>query len=401
MIPAVQLVTQFLGAAAATFSAAGNILHTLQNRPQTEPASLEKQLAEAGESKEAFRKRAQISLGSAFDFVHNYNYAFVGHTRMGKSSLINALRGLKDTDKGAAPVGLVETHIPDGAAAYSWKFEHLKLFDMEGAGIPRNPSATYYHDKCLGAFDALVLVTDTITEGDVAVCKSALEFQQPVLVVRSRCDDVLKSRCRQDPVACPTMAAAAEELRRVFSDNVNSTLHAAGVGDHVPSTNIFLLSSHFLLDSLVPSGQQNVYMRPVPIVIREKRKWWKPWQPGKTVVRQGLDESLAAGLDEQRFIQAVLVAPQVRATQAGMTPNQIRAMERAGRANGSPIVGPATVVIGEEGLLDEPATEQGRALQATAQAGIRNTLTVAPSAESLQEVARQGTQLVRSLSDVR
>src|SRR6185436_4063074 len=64
-----------------------------------------------------------------------YHFAVAGYTGTGKSSLINALRGCKDTGKGAAKVGVVETTMdikryPDKSSI----FKKFVWYDIPGAG---------------------------------------------------------------------------------------------------------------------------------------------------------------------------------------------------------------------------------------------------------------------------
>ena len=59
-----------------------------------------------GQNRDRLIKEAQQQMG--MDAVHDYNFIFCGPTKVGKSTLINAIRGVKPNDKDAAQVGISE-----------------------------------------------------------------------------------------------------------------------------------------------------------------------------------------------------------------------------------------------------------------------------------------------------
>lgn len=95
------------------------------------------------ENMEETLRKAKQDLG--LDTANCYNFAFVGQTKTGKSSLINAIRGIEDTHPDAAKVGITETtHL---TAPYSFpddKFKHVKIYDIPGAGTLTHNSDSYY-----------------------------------------------------------------------------------------------------------------------------------------------------------------------------------------------------------------------------------------------------------------
>ena len=79
------------------------------------------------------------------DTENCFNFAFVGHTKTGKSSLINALRGIPDNHSDAAKVGVTET--THEIAPYSFTdpgFEHVKIYDIPGAGTLTHNANSYF-----------------------------------------------------------------------------------------------------------------------------------------------------------------------------------------------------------------------------------------------------------------
>ncbi|EPS92829.1 hypothetical protein FOMPIDRAFT_1137263 [Fomitopsis schrenkii] len=105
----------------------------------------------------------------------------------GKSSLINALRGLRNKDEGAAPTGVVETtsevmRYPDPSTdmPYVW-------YDVPGAGTLSIPDWQYFTDQGLYIFNCIVVVFDSrFTETDIAILRNCARFQIPSFIVRSK-----------------------------------------------------------------------------------------------------------------------------------------------------------------------------------------------------------------------
>lgn len=67
-----------------------------------------------------------------------------GHAKVGKSSFINAIRGMGPTDPGAAAVGVTEvTHVVrryEGGPM----FPHANFFDIPGSGTLQHPTENYF-----------------------------------------------------------------------------------------------------------------------------------------------------------------------------------------------------------------------------------------------------------------
>ena len=88
-----------------------------------------------------------------------------GSSGSGKSSLINAIRGLENGSPEAAPTGIVETTIaitryPDPRSELS--FKRLVWFDCPGAGTLEIPGWQYFNQQGLFIFDIIILVYDSV-----------------------------------------------------------------------------------------------------------------------------------------------------------------------------------------------------------------------------------------------
>uniref|UniRef100_A0A914Q2S7 IRG-type G domain-containing protein n=1 Tax=Panagrolaimus davidi TaxID=227884 RepID=A0A914Q2S7_9BILA len=133
---------------------------------------------------------AEAAEKNGVDNVNFVNFAFVGHTNNGKSSLINAIRGLSKDDKGAAKVDILEcTPTIKFYTCPNGKMPNVRFYDVPGSGSMTHQAANYYGDKALCGFDCLViLVQQTLGEEEVKFAKAALDYNQKVVFVRSKCD---------------------------------------------------------------------------------------------------------------------------------------------------------------------------------------------------------------------
>jgi hypothetical protein len=93
------------------------------------------------------------------------HFAICGSSGSGKSSLINAFRGLKNNSRQAAPTGVVET--TKTITRYSdprkeLPYSRLVWFDCPGAGTLEIPGWQYFNEQGLFIFDIIVLVYDSV-----------------------------------------------------------------------------------------------------------------------------------------------------------------------------------------------------------------------------------------------
>ncbi|KAK0462469.1 interferon-inducible GTPase-domain-containing protein [Desarmillaria tabescens] len=129
------------------------------------------------ENKRRFYKEGKIHL------------AITGSSGSGKSSLVNAVRGLWDDDEGAASTDVVETTSvvtpypdPDPANPFIW-------FDVPGAGTLACPDWTYFNDQGLYIFDAIIILfNDCFTATDLAVLQNCARYMIPAYIVRTKSD---------------------------------------------------------------------------------------------------------------------------------------------------------------------------------------------------------------------
>ena len=109
--------------------------------------------------------------------THARNIAVVGESGVGKSALLNAVRGLWPEDPGAAAVGVDETT----AVVQGYVDPHhpqVKWFDVPGANTPNISGWLYFMNQSLYIFDVLVILFSdrfTQTVGTLLVISRRIE----------------------------------------------------------------------------------------------------------------------------------------------------------------------------------------------------------------------------------
>jgi len=155
-----------------------------------------------------------------------YNIAIVGASGEGKSSLVNGLMGVDDSADNAIQVGEVET-TSDIKSYCHPHLETVVLWDLPGGGTERHPGETYFKDKMLFAFDAVIIVTSTtFTQIDIDIAKRAASAKVPVFFVRNKSDqDIISKQCKKPKM---TWEQAAMELHKKVHKDIRMQSREAG-----------------------------------------------------------------------------------------------------------------------------------------------------------------------------
>lgn len=211
----------------------------LFQKPRLPPPAVATPPPQSGKTKEEMIKEARTKYG--IDVVNCYNFAIVGQAGSGKSSLVNSFRGLRPGSPNAAKVGEVECTTNPTAYVHPEQ-PHIVFWDLPGGGTQNHPSETYFDDKCLYAFDCLMVVTNQrFTQIDLDIASLAKQWGVPVFFVRSKSDMDLESKFWNKGLS---KEAAIQELISEVGKNIRQQLQTVGMADR----SIYIVSSRALVD---------------------------------------------------------------------------------------------------------------------------------------------------------
>ncbi len=124
------------------------------------------------------------------------NIAITGESGSGKSTFVNAFRGVDNRDEGAAPTGLVETTME--VTPYSHpNYPNVTLWDLPGIGTTKFPADKYLQHVGFEKFDFFIIISDTrFRENDVKLAKEIQKMRKKFYFVRSKIDHNLRDEQR-------------------------------------------------------------------------------------------------------------------------------------------------------------------------------------------------------------
>lgn len=126
-----------------------------------------------------------------------FHFAVAGISGSGKSSLVNAFRGLRVDEAGAAAVGVTETTLQTTRYQDQNPENRLVWYDVPGAGTLKCRDWQYFNDQGLYVFDCIVVLFDNrFTMTDIAILTNAKRFKIPTYIVRSKADQHIRNIMR-------------------------------------------------------------------------------------------------------------------------------------------------------------------------------------------------------------
>ncbi|KAI4833177.1 hypothetical protein KUCAC02_016091 [Chaenocephalus aceratus] len=197
------------------------------------------------------------------------NIAITGESGSGKSTFVNAFRGLdkKDRSAAAAPTGIVETTMEVKPYPHP-KYPNVTLWDLPGIGTTKFPADEYLKHAGFERFDFFIIIlADRFRENDVKLAKEIQRIEKKFYFVRSKMDNSMRDEETTQP--------DFNEEKSLAEIRVDCVQGLENQGMRSPQ--VFLVSSHhphlydfhLLMETLereLPAHKRDALLLAIPIV---------------------------------------------------------------------------------------------------------------------------------------
>ncbi|XP_025718495.1 interferon-gamma-inducible GTPase 10-like [Callorhinus ursinus] len=165
--------------------------------------------------------------------------AVIGESGTGKSSFINALRGLSYEEEGSASVGVVETTMKKTPYQHP-KYPNVTFWDLPGTGTPNFHPHEYLEMVEFATYDFFIIISSCrFSLNDALLAQNIKEIGKKFYFVRTKVDNDLYNEEKSKPTSFKR-----ERVLQRIRDNCLANLSHIGV----PEPCIFLVSNFDLDD---------------------------------------------------------------------------------------------------------------------------------------------------------
>nr|XP_023675991.1 interferon-inducible GTPase 5-like [Paramormyrops kingsleyae]XP_023675994.1 interferon-inducible GTPase 5-like [Paramormyrops kingsleyae] len=122
------------------------------------------------------------------------NIAITGESGSGKSTFVNAFRGIPNDDEiNGAPTGVVETTM-DAKSYPHPKYPNVQLWDLPGIGTPNFKADTYLQDVKFERYDFFIIIaSERFKSSNVQLALEIQEMKKSFYFVRSKIDNDIRA----------------------------------------------------------------------------------------------------------------------------------------------------------------------------------------------------------------
>ena len=184
-----------------------------------------------------------------------FHFAVAGISGSGKSSLVNAFRGLRSQDAGSAAVGVTETTLQMTRYPDANPENPFVWYDIPGAGTLKCRDWQYFNDQGLYVFDFIVVLFDNrFTMTDIAILVNARIFNIPTYIVRSKADqhilNIMKEKgydSEDDKENVEHRNKLYKAARKQFIEETRKSVRANLEDANLPDQRVYIVSNTTML----------------------------------------------------------------------------------------------------------------------------------------------------------
>ncbi len=152
------------------------------------------------------------------------NVGVTGESGSGKSTFVNAFRGLGDEEEGSAPTGPVETTMKPEAYLHP-KYKTVKVWDLPGIGTPRFKADEYLKLVEFERYDFFIIIaSERFRECHTQLAKEITRMGKKFYFVRSKIDsDIVAEKRKKNFNQKKTLESIREDCKKgyLFSSYYN------------------------------------------------------------------------------------------------------------------------------------------------------------------------------------